>query len=292
MTRTQRPVSALNTGGLGGSFVETEEQSFISFFTRPRTIASHPPIPSQHPNPQQNSDWDEDISDRPDLQTTSEPFRRHELMTEFTNLKNPGHCPLGMYMSPSADNINVWFGVLFVNKGLYRSGVFKFRLVIPENYPNNPPTVTFMTEVFHPLVDPKGNLNLAQRFMTWRPHQDYILHVLHYVKSIFKRAVLDGLLDKHSTNKESYQLYRKNPAVFVKLAHQCAQLSITADYLFNSFSDNNLIRFSDLSEAEFDELKAYIMKSKSDPINDDDENTIESQLRDRYNDHIAIKDNI
>ncbi|KAL0094983.1 ubiquitin-conjugating enzyme/RWD-like protein [Phycomyces blakesleeanus] len=145
----------------------------------------------------------------------------------------------------------VWFGVLFVNKGFYRAGVFKFRLVIPENYPNNPPTVAFMTDMFHPLVDINGNLNLAQRFMTWRPYQDYILHVLHYVKTIFKRAVLDGLLDKHCTNKEAYRLYRKDPTVFGKLAQQCAQLSITASFLFDTFPDNNLIRFSALSETKF-----------------------------------------
>ncbi|KAI8139794.1 ubiquitin-conjugating enzyme/RWD-like protein [Fennellomyces sp. T-0311] len=182
-------------------------------------------------------------------------------MTEFINLRNPSHCPLGVYVMPSTDNLNVWYGVLFVHKGHYRSGVFKFRMTIPESYPNHPPSVTFMTDMFHPLVDVQGNLSISQQFPTWRPYQDYLFHVLHYVKNIFKRVVLDGLVDKHCLNKEAYRLYRTDPTVFGKLAQQCAQLSITESYLFDHFPDNNLIKFSPLSEAKFDELKAQILSN-------------------------------
>ncbi|KAL0076941.1 ubiquitin-conjugating enzyme/RWD-like protein [Phycomyces blakesleeanus] len=152
---------------------------------------------------------------------------------------------------PSSDNLNVWYGVIFVHKGFYRSGVFKFRMTIPESYPNLPPSVTFLTEMFHPLVDAHGNVSMSQQFPTWRPYQDYILHVLHYLKNMFKKAVLDGLLDKHCFNKEAYRLYRTDVGVFGKLAQQCAQLSITESFLFDHFPDNNMIRFSSLSEDKF-----------------------------------------
>ena len=109
-------------------------------------------------------------------------------------------------MADSSGDV-VWYGVVFVHKGYYRSGVFKFRMTIPENYPNHPPSVTFLTEMFHPLVDTQGNLSLSQQFATWRPYQDYLFHVLHYVKNIFKRVVLDGLVDKHCPHKEAYRLY-------------------------------------------------------------------------------------
>ncbi|KAI8378037.1 ubiquitin-conjugating enzyme/RWD-like protein [Radiomyces spectabilis] len=155
---------------------------------------------------------------------------------------------------PSSDNLSVWYGVLFVHKGYYKSGVFKFRMVVPEVYPALPPTVTFLTDIFHPLVDVSGNLSLVQRFPTWRPYQDYLLHVLHYVKNMFKRPVLDSLLDKHCHNKEAYRLYRNDPVIFSKLAQQCAQLSITESFLFDHFPDNNLIRFSPLAEAKFGKL--------------------------------------
>ncbi|KAI8366659.1 ubiquitin-conjugating enzyme/RWD-like protein [Radiomyces spectabilis] len=209
-------------------------------------------------------------------------------MTEFVNLRNPNHCPLGVYVMPSSDNLNVWYGVLFIHKGYYKSGVFKFRLLIPEDYPNQAPSISFLTDMFHPLVDVSGNLSLTQQFSSWRPYQDYIFHVLHYLKNIFKRSVLDGLMDKHCLNKEAYRLYRTDTAIFGKLAQQCAQLSITESYLFDHFPDNNMVRFSPLSEATFDSLKAQILSSTLMPVDTTaEEPTIEEQLRDRFNDYKA-----
>jgi hypothetical protein len=182
----------------------------------------------------------------------------------------------------------VWFGCLFVHKGFYRSGVFKFRINIPESYPNAPPTVTFLTDMFHPLVDTQGRLSIAQQFPVWRPHQDYIFHILHYIKNAYKRVVLDGLVEKYCPNKEAYRLYvfipslcshtlfflspvtyfltispysyRNDPQIFSKLAQQCAQLSITESYLFDHFPDNNMIKFSPLSESKFGKLAYALLR--------------------------------
>ncbi|KAI8996927.1 ubiquitin-conjugating enzyme/RWD-like protein [Pilobolus umbonatus] len=152
---------------------------------------------------------------------------------------------------PSSNNLYVWDGVLFIHKGYYKSGAFKFRLTIPDSYPQQPPSVTFLTDMFHPLVNEAGNLSISQQFPIWRPYQDYIFHVLHYVKNIFKKVVLDGLNDKHCPNKESYRLYRTDNNVFGKLAIQCAQLSTSESYLFSHFPESSMIRFSPLSDAKF-----------------------------------------
>jgi ubiquitin-protein ligase len=32
-------------------------------------------------------------------------------------------------------NLSAWYGVLFVHKGYYKNGVFKFKLEIPSEYP-------------------------------------------------------------------------------------------------------------------------------------------------------------
>ena len=40
-------------------------------------------------------------------------------------------------------------------------GIFKFTMEFPLLYPNERPLITFVTPVYHPLVDPKNNrLNL------------------------------------------------------------------------------------------------------------------------------------
>ncbi|CAO3622523.1 unnamed protein product [Cunninghamella blakesleeana] len=131
----------------------------------------------------------------------SPTFRRYELITEFM-----AYCPSGIYIIPCADTLNVWYGVHFIYRGLYSSGVFKFRIVVPENYPYSAPTVSFLTDIFHPLVDDQGYLSLNAQFPSWRPQQDFILHLLIYIKNIFKRDTLDRLVEKHCLNKEAYRL--------------------------------------------------------------------------------------
>lgn len=43
-----------------------------------------------------------------------------------------------------------WYGVIFVRKGHYRGGVFKFVLLIPTLYPDEGPKVHFLSEVRWP----------------------------------------------------------------------------------------------------------------------------------------------
>ncbi|KAI8338248.1 ubiquitin-conjugating enzyme/RWD-like protein [Chlamydoabsidia padenii] len=175
------------------------------------------------------------------------------------NLQNGNQCPLGIYLMPCADTLNVWYGVLFLHQGLYSSGVFKFRLVIPEDYPLACPSVTFMTDVFHPLIDSQGNLALQPGFPNWRPYQDYLIHLIRYIKHVFHRSFLGSLTEHVCFNKEAYRLYRQDKIVFRKMAQQCAQLSITEFYLFDHFPQNNLIRFTPMNELGYDQLKSCLL---------------------------------
>jgi len=203
-------------------------------------------------------------------------------MIEFTNLRNMNHCPLGVYVMPSTDNLFVWYGTLFVHKGYYRNGVFKFRLSIPQEYPSKPPQVNFlMTDLFHPLIA-NSVFSLAQQFPTWQPNKDYIFHVLHYMKNAFKKVVLESLVESKCLNKEALQMYRKDPHIFAKLAQQCAQLSITESILYENYPETNPIQFQQLNDSKFDELKAQILSSSTSTM--DTKNSIEKQLKDRFQD--------
>jgi hypothetical protein len=61
-------------------------------------------------------------------------FLEYSLLAEF-NLLQKQKVP-GVYVIPSADSPLCWFGVMFVRQGIYQEGVFRFKLVIPENYPD------------------------------------------------------------------------------------------------------------------------------------------------------------
>jgi ubiquitin-conjugating enzyme E2 L3 len=64
-------------------------------------------------------------------------------------------------------NINVdernmlqWHGLLVPEKEPYCKGAFKIQIDFPAEYPFKPPKVTFMTKIYHPNVDEKGQVCL------------------------------------------------------------------------------------------------------------------------------------
>ncbi|RIA99604.1 ubiquitin-conjugating enzyme/RWD-like protein [Glomus cerebriforme] len=226
-----------------------------------------------NPNRDDDNSGERSVSgnNKPKPQFKDECFRKMDLMIEFTNLRNPNHCPSGVYVMPSADNFHTWFGVLFVHKGYYKNGVFKFKLDIPSDYPERPPAVKFIFNLinnndglFHPLVDPNtGSFSLSQQFKDWTPHKYYIFHVLHYIKKSFKKGVLDNLLEKHCPNKKAFTTYHNEIRTFGVLAKQCADLSITNTVLYDNNIEANPIQFSILPEEKLDELKTFINPSSS-----------------------------
>jgi ubiquitin-protein ligase len=61
--------------------------------------------------------------------------------------------------------------VIFIQNGYYKGGVFKFVINIPEEYPDAAPSVRFLTDMFHPLINTSGNCAILHKFPRWRPHQ-------------------------------------------------------------------------------------------------------------------------
>ena len=116
----------------------------------------------------------------------SQSMKNYHLHVEYRHLHQ--HAPPGLFVLPSFTDIRTWFGVVFLRSGVYRDAIFKFRVDIPFNYPEDGalPSVTFASDVFHPLIDAAtGKLELSGRFPTWTAGKDYIIHVLLFVKKIF-----------------------------------------------------------------------------------------------------------
>ncbi|CAD0108418.1 unnamed protein product [Aureobasidium uvarum] len=44
----------------------------------------------------------------------------------------------------------------------YENGIFAINIQFPEDYPQKPPRITFITPVFHPNVSAQGNLRMAE----------------------------------------------------------------------------------------------------------------------------------
>lgn len=59
-------------------------------------------------------------------------MKDYGLMIEYKHLRQ--HVPGGIYVLPSFDETRIWYGTIFIHSGLYRNGIFKFTIYLPEKY--------------------------------------------------------------------------------------------------------------------------------------------------------------
>ncbi|CAI8599737.1 unnamed protein product [Vicia faba] len=74
---------------------------------------------------------------------------RKRLMRDFKRLQlDP---PAGISGAPQDNNIMLWNAVIFgPDDTPWDGGTFKLTLQFSEDYPNKPPTVRFVSRMFHP----------------------------------------------------------------------------------------------------------------------------------------------
>ncbi|KAJ2201466.1 ubiquitin-conjugating enzyme E2 S [Coemansia sp. RSA 518] len=65
----------------------------------------------------------------------------------------------------------------------YASGEFRVRLTISDDFPNTPPTGTFVTKIFHPNVSERGEICVNTLKRDWQKHYG-IEHVLVTIKCL------------------------------------------------------------------------------------------------------------
>ncbi|KAG9317310.1 hypothetical protein JVU11DRAFT_1508 [Chiua virens] len=53
----------------------------------------------------------------PASEASINPVIRTAISIEYASLRHDGHCPTGVYITPSAESMVVWDAVLFVHKG-------------------------------------------------------------------------------------------------------------------------------------------------------------------------------
>ncbi|KAA3672991.1 hypothetical protein P879_10973 [Paragonimus westermani] len=84
---------------------------------------------------------------------------RRRLMNDFRKIQlDP---PPGVYAVPLDDNILKWKAVILGADGTqFADGIFKLTMEFTENYPNVPPTVRFVSKMFHPNVYADGSICL------------------------------------------------------------------------------------------------------------------------------------
>lgn len=128
--------------------------------------------------------------------------------------------------------------VFWLFAGVYASGIFRFNITFPAQYPALPPSILFTTDVFHPLItptstyrhaapdsdlgtggaadqsrSPPGTLDLKHGFPHWPEDVTTspvpILRVLYYLRAVFVHAtMLDSIAFDDAANTSAWHAYQ------------------------------------------------------------------------------------
>ena len=146
----------------------------------------------------------------------------YKVTIEYKHLKS--HAPGGVYLIPSMDSLRSFYGVIFVRRGPYTNGIFKFILTLPPKYNglNMHPEIRFLSQVYNPFVDAEtGLLDLKTPYPRWDPSRHYLVTVLTFLKKIFYAKTFDDA----KANVAARNLAQSDPDEFRTRVDQCVRES-------------------------------------------------------------------
>ncbi|CAM9215588.1 unnamed protein product [Choristocarpus tenellus] len=155
-------------------------------------------------------------------------LKDYRLTIEYKHMKQ--HAPGGVFVIPSINHLRTWYGVIFVRRGHYANGIFKFRVELPLEYNdvNSWPVIIFTSYMFNPLVSPStGELDLKAFFTEWVPTKHYMVNALTYLKKVF--YMKDFAFD-NPANPEAQKLFQENKRGFLERVDACVRASQKAVY--------------------------------------------------------------
>lgn len=101
----------------------------------------------------------------------------------------------------------------------FEDGTFKLLMTFDESYPNKPPSVKFLSRMFHPNVYASGELCLDILQNRWSPTYD-VSAILTSVQSL-----LNDPNSASPANVEAAQLWKENRKEYVKRVKQTVEES-------------------------------------------------------------------
>lgn len=197
-------------------------------------------------------------------------MQQYTVLLEFQRLLD---ClPSGMYLAPSYNSVLIWHGTLFVRSGMYRGGVFKFQLDLGDEYPEYPPSLKFLTDIYHPMVEPEtGIVDLEVWFPEWRPGSDYAACSLPRLHKMFaqKEYFTGGSDAIDPMHPEARELFQIAPEAFAEKVKACVAASNRDEACFQN-PEGALLRFAEGPAEIHDNLLEALRSTNVDRVTEDD----------------------
>lgn len=132
--------------------------------------------------------------------------------------------PSGVSASPLPDNVMTWNAVIIgPAETPFEDGTFKLVLQFDEQYPNKPPNVKFISEMFHPNVYASGELCLDILQNRWSPTYD-VSSILTSIQSLLNDPNISS-----PANVEAANLYKDHRSQYIKRVRETVETSWNDD---------------------------------------------------------------
>ncbi|KND92915.1 Ubiquitin-conjugating enzyme E2 2 [Tolypocladium ophioglossoides CBS 100239] len=143
---------------------------------------------------------------------------RRRLMRDFKRMQTDP--PAGVSASPIPDNVMTWNAVIIGPADTpFEDGTFRLVMQFEEQYPNKPPQVKFISQMFHPNVYATGELCLDILQNRWSPTYD-VAAVLTSIQSL-----LNDPNTGSPANVEASNLYKDNRKEYTKRVRETVEKS-------------------------------------------------------------------
>ncbi|EEQ35962.1 putative ubiquitin-conjugating enzyme E2 [Clavispora lusitaniae] len=153
--------------------------------------------------------------------TMSTPAKRR-LMRDFKRMQSDA--PSGVSASPVPDNVMSWNAVIIGPADTpFEDGTFRLVLQFDEQYPNKPPSVKFISEMFHPNVYASGELCLDILQNRWSPTYD-VSSILTSIQSLLNDPNISS-----PANVEAANLYKDHRSQYIKRVRETVERSWDED---------------------------------------------------------------
>ena len=124
------------------------------------------------------------------------------------------------------NNIMLWHAVIFgPDDTPWEGGTFRLLIEFTEDYPNKPPTVSFVTKMFHPNIYIDGKICLDILQNQWSPIYD-VGAILTSIQSL-----LSDPNPSSPANGEASQLYESDRIQYNKRVREIVESSWLDDHL-------------------------------------------------------------